>query len=419
VDTTGIRTGKRAPAAVLGFLLFFAFPFFGGALEELSFRTKSGALWVEPEGAAWYWYSGLSYRPFRYFHLEAAAGGLNSSLPWAKTELSLFLFKTGVDFNRFGFHVSGALIGSGGFELDIGDVQMYNEGGKANFFNFSLPLYLGPFTLVPSFLTGYGYLYDGSLYWFFGKPLIPSVYGYGLSAGYAETQSLELRSLNTEPEIRSNQGEPLFTANLNIFLVSYTLRIGPHPAKQEDRRRRFEGTAGWLYTGGSAEGALTASNQHYALFPFSFFAATGSLDAHIAFGLIRLLFRPSIFRFDVAVGAAHVLSGEAKGGYHFKMKRLFGGSEFLGELDPVELDNTGLAFLLLEGGIVLQSPYRPASCGISLGFQKAFAVPWGYEKFIPEASSGTDSTGGVPAFDPELLRTILLSGLSLYARISL
>ncbi|MDR2403868.1 MAG: hypothetical protein LBD78_07545 [Spirochaetaceae bacterium] len=418
MNTIGIRTGKGAPALALGFLLFFALSPFCGALEELSLSGKTGSLWVEADGAAWYWYSGLSWRPFDQLHLEAAAGGLKSSLPWVKTDLSLFRFKTDVDFDRFGVHVSGALIGSDRFELDIGDAQMYNEGGKANLFNFSLPLYLGPFVLNPSFLTGYGYLYDGSLYWFFGKPLVPSLYSYGLSAGYAGAHILEFRYLGAEPEIRSNQEEGLFTARLNVFLASYTLNLGPAASKPEEGRRRFEGTAGWLYTEGSAEGALTASNQHYALFPFTFFSVTGSLNAHIAYGLLRLLFRPSIFQFDITLGAAHVLLGEAKADYHFKMKRLFGGSEFDGELDPVELNNTGAAFLLLDGGIILRNPYRPGPFIVTLGIQKALALPWGYEKFISAASPGTDSGGGSPAMDPELLRSVLLSGLSLYARIS-
>ncbi|MDR0388808.1 MAG: hypothetical protein LBH73_01920 [Spirochaetaceae bacterium] len=398
--------------------MFFIFPLCCGALEEFSLQAGSGTLWVEEQGAAWYWYSGLSCRPFRQFHLEAAAGGLNSSLPWVKTDLSLFRFKTGADFDRFGLHVSGALIVSNRFELDIGGIQMYNEGGRANFFNFSLPFYLGPFTLSPSFLTGHGYLRDGSLYWFFGKPLIPSVYCYGLAAGYNETWLLELRYLDLRPEIRSNEGDLLFTAALGGFLASYTFRLGPRPAKPEEKRRRFEGTAGWFYSGGSAEGALNASNQRYALFPFNFFSVTGSLDAHIAYGLVRLLFRPSIFRLDISLGAAHILWGEAKGGYHFKMKGLFGGSEFEEELDPVELGNTGAAFLLLDGGIVLRSPSRPAPRLVSLGVRKALAFPWAYEKFIPGAASGTDSAGSSPAPDPELLRSLLLSGLSLYARIS-
>jgi hypothetical protein len=410
----GIRTGKGAPA--LGLLLFFALPPFCGALEELSFFGKGGSLWVEAEGAAWYWYSGVAYRPFRHLHLEAAAGGLRSSLPWIKADLSLFLFKTGADFDRFGFHVSGALIRSGRFDLDTGDVQMYNEGGKTNLFNFSLPLYLGPFVLSPSFLTAYGYLYDGSLYWFFGKPLVPSLYGYGLSAGYAGTRTLELRYFGAEPEIRSNEEEELFTARLNIFLASCTLKLGPAVSKG---RYRFEGSAGWLYTEGTAQGALTASNQHYAFFPFSFFSVTGSVDAHIAFGLVRLLFRPSIFQFDITLGALHVLSGEAKADYHFRMKRLFGGDEFQGEVDSVRLGNTGLAFLLFDGGIVLPGPYRPEPSVFTLGIQKIFALPWGYEKFLPPSSSSETSSGGnSPALDPELLRSLLLSGLSFYVKIS-
>jgi hypothetical protein len=412
----GILTGKGAPAA-LGLLLFFTLPLFCGALEELSLFGRAGNIWVEADGAAWYWLSGFSYRAAPSFYLEAAMGNLDSSLPWAKADLSMFLFKGCADFKWFGLHVYGTLLRAGYSELETGGTQFYNYGGAANFFGVSLPLYLGPFVITPSFLTGSAYPGDGSLYWFFGKPVVPALYGYGLAAGYAETHILELGRLDTEPEILSNEEELLFTARLKIFRASYTLKLGPVAPKPEEGRRRFEGTAGWLYTEGSAQGALTSSNQHYALFPFSFFSVTGSLKAHIAYGLVRLLFRPSFFQFDITLGAAHVLWGEANGGYHFKMKRLFSGSEFQGEVDPVGLSNTGLAFLLFDGGIVLQGPYRPYT--VSLGIQKAFAVPWGYEKFIPGSSSGTDSTdSSSPAIDPELLRTLLLSGLSVYVKIS-
>jgi hypothetical protein len=91
----------------------------------------------------------------------------------------------------------------------------------------------------------------------------------------------------------------------------------------ERGRRRFEGTAGWLYTGGSVEGALTALDQDYALFPSNFFSVTGSLNTHIVYSLVRLLFWPSIFRFDITLGAAHIVEGELRADYHFKMKRLF------------------------------------------------------------------------------------------------
>jgi hypothetical protein len=418
VNVPGIRTRKRAPSIALGVLLFFAVPSFCGALEELSLAETSGNLWAEEGGAVWYWFSGLSYRPVRGFHLEAAAGGINSSLPWVKIDMSLFAFRSGVDFDWFGIHLFGNFLTVRRSDLEIGDAQLYNEGGGANLSGVSLPLYFGPFVVTPFFLTGSGYLNDGSLYWFFGKPIVPLMYSYGLTAGYAGTHLLELRYFRVEPEIRSNYGDLLFAAVLSSFLASYTFKFGPPAGRPEGEQRRFEGTAGWLYTGGSAGGALTASNQRYALFPFNFFSITGSLDAHLTYGMVRFLFRPSIFQFDISLGAVHILWGEANAGYQFKMKRLFGGSEFQEELGPVGLSNTGAAFLLLDGGIVLRIPYQPVPFGISLGIRKAFVVPWGYEKYVPGGFSGIDSASASPAFDSGLLHSILLSGLSVYARIS-
>jgi hypothetical protein len=297
-------------------------------------------------------------------------------------------------------------------------MEFYNSGGEAVFFGVSLPVYLGPLTLSPSFSTGSVDLHDGSLYWFFGKPVLPPLYNYGLAAGLAGIHLLELRYLDIRPEIRSNEDDLLFTAALDTFLAMYTLKLGPAGPRMEQERRRFEGTAGWLYTGGSLEGALTASNQDYMVFPFSFFSVNGSLNAHIVYGMVRLFFWPSIFRFDITFGAAHVAKGEINAGYHFRMKRLFGGDEFYGELDPIKLNNTGAAFLLFNGGIVLQGFSRPYPRAMFLGIQKAVAIPWGYKKFIPGDSSETDVADIRSAFDSELLRSILLSGLSLYIKIS-
>jgi hypothetical protein len=412
------RTGRGTLAAALGFLLLCSGSLF--CLEELSLSGTAGSLWVASDGAAWYWLSGLSCRPSPQVYLKASAGALNSSLPWAGAGIPMFFFEGGADFKRIGFHAFWNFFPVQSFELKAGDFEFYNDGGEAVFVGVSLPVYLDPITIVPSFSTGSVYLNDGSLYWFFGKPVLPPLYNYGLAAGFAGAHFLNLRYLDIKPEIRSNEDERLFTAALDVFLASYTLKLGPAGPRKEQGGHRFEGTAGWLYAGGSLEGALTASNQNYMLFPFSFFSATGSLSTHVVYGMARLFFWPSIFRFDITLGAAHIVEGEINAGYHFKMKQLFSGSEFQGELDPLRLNNTGAAFLLFNGGIALQGSSRPYPRAIFLGIQKAFAIPWGYKKFIPGGSSEseTDSTGIRSAFDAGLLRSILLSGLSLHVKIS-
>jgi hypothetical protein len=415
---TAIHAGGRAPAVALGLLLYLVFPLTCGALEGLSLSGRAGSLWVEQDGAALYWLSGVSYRPARQFYLEVELGGLFSDLPWAetKTDTPLLFFNAGLDLNRLGFHFSGAYVSHERFDAELGEVQLYNEGGGGGFFNVSLPVYLGPLVVTPSFLSGGGSWSAGSLYWFFGKPVIPSLYGYGVAAEYAGGHTLEFRGLALEPEIRSNEEEPLFAVRLDIFSGSYTVKLGSPALKPETERRRFEGTFGWLYAGAEAEGALTASNQHYVFFPFSFFSVSGSIDAHIGYGLVRFLFQPSIFQFDITFGAANVFWGKAAANYHYKMKKLFGGSEAQEDLNPVKLDNTGAVFLLLDAGMVFRAGLPQKQPAFSFGLQKALAIPWGYEKLT---SSGTDSGDRTPAaLDAGLWRTILLSGLSAYLKLS-
>jgi hypothetical protein len=420
MNTAGIHAGRRASAVTLGFFLYLLFPLTCGALEGLSLSGRAGSLWVEQDGAVIYWLSGVSYRPARRFHLEVELGGLFSDLPWAetRTDAPLLFFTGGLDLNRLGFHFSGAYFSHKRFDAELGEVQLYNEGGGGGFLNVSLPVYLGALVVTPSFLSGGGFWSGGSLYWFFGKPVIPSLYGYGVVAEYAGGHTLEFRGLTLEPEIRSNEGESLFAVRLDIFSGSYTVKLGSPALKSETGRRRFEGTFGWLYAGAQAEGALTASNQHYILFPFNFFSVNGSTDAHIGYGLVRFLFQRSIFQFDITLGAANVFWGKAAANYHYKMKKLFGGSEAQEDLNPVKLDNIGAVFLLLDAGMVFRAGLPQKQSTLSFGLQKALAIPWGYERLTP--SSGADSGDRTPAaaLDDGLWRTVLLSGLSAYLKLS-
>ncbi|MDR2078853.1 MAG: hypothetical protein LBP74_03915 [Treponema sp.] len=180
----------------------------------------------------------------------------------------------------------------------------------------------------------------------------------------------------------------------------------------------FEGTLGWLYTAGTVEGALTMSNQQYALFPFRFFNLTGSLNMHLGYGLVQFRCKPSIFQFNISLGAANIFLDEVNATVYYRMKRLFGGSEFYDEIDPVGLTNLGAAFLLLDAGIkpVMR---RPRNSSLLFGIQKAFVLPWGYEKLV-HAVTETPAAPSSPenGLDKEMWRTILLSGLSFYLKLS-
>jgi hypothetical protein len=423
---------KGVPAAASGLLLFFLPAFSCPAIDGLSLSGQTGALWVEQDGAAFYWDAGLSYKPGSNPFVEVNAGQIVSSLAQADGSLDLFRYRSGFDTDKIGYQVSGVFFRHDFLNADFGTPRFYNNGGNGYFMNNESQIHLGPVDIIPSFLFGQGSWEKGSFYWFFGKIDIPAIYGYRLSALYKKRYQLSFRRLKTHIDIIGNDTEDMFIAGFDSFIGSCTLKAG-------GRTLSFEGTLGWLYAAGTVEGALTMSNQHYVLFPFRFFNLTGSLNMHLGYGLVRVLYSPGIFHLNIFLGAANIFLGGVEAAYDYQMKKLFGGSEAYETIGPVNLANMGAAFLLLDAGI--RSPIgKYGKSSLRFGIQKAFIIPWGYEKIINAAmkDSGTSSAGGntgtegtVPppslpesgftsdgGSNIEIWRTILLSGLSLYLTVS-
>jgi hypothetical protein len=369
-------------------------------------------LWVDKDGAAFYWDTGLSYKSGRRVFTGINTGQLISNLPQADGVLDFVRYWGGFDANRIGLQVSGGFFHHDFLNADFEIPQFYNNGGNGYCINNEIPVHLGTVDIIPSVLFGQGRWDTGSFYWFFGKFDIPAIYGYGLSLLYEKRHLLSLRYFKATIDILSNDRKNLFTAGFDTFTGSYTLKGG-------GKTTGFEGTLGWLYTAGAVEGALTMSNQQYLLFPFRFFNLTGSLNTHAGYGLVRFLYRPGIFHFNIWFGAANVFLGNIEAAYDYQKKKLFGGSEAHETIGPVNLANTGIMFFLLDIGI---QPYiqRFRNVSFLLGIQKAFMLPWGYEKLINAGTGGAVSPPSAPGSlpDMEMWRTILLSGLSCYLKLS-
>jgi hypothetical protein len=404
-----MNSDQRAPAAALGLFLFLAAVLPCGAADGLSLAGKTGALWADRDGAALYWGAGLSYKSGGRLFAEMNTGQLISSLAWADGDIDVVRYRGGFDSTGIGLRISGGFFRHDFFNADFGNSRFYNDGGRGYFINSLLKFHLGPVDISPSFLFGQANWDQGSFYWFFGRPDIPATYGYGLSAVYNTRHLLNLRYVTANLDIFSNDGEELFTADVDCFTAWYTLKGGAEII-------RLEGTLGWLYAAGTAVGALTMSNQNYVFFPFRFFNVTGSMDVHLGYGLIGFVYNPVIFHFNISLGAANIFWGGVDAAFDYRMKKLFGGSELRGKIDPLSLANTGAAFLMLDAGI--EPPTGSRSSVFLFGFQKAFVIPWGYDKLINPG--GGDSGASPPADKPDtdMWRTILLSGLSFYLKLS-
>jgi hypothetical protein len=164
------------------------------------------------------------------------------------------------------------------------------------------------------------------------------------------------------------------------------------------------------------EGGLTASNQGYSLFPYRFYNIDTSFSTHAGFALVSLEYSFSIFRVSAALGAAQFFQGAGSADIHYREKSLFGGKE---KIDPLSKDLGGLgaAFLLADFGI--PSLRIGAKTKLSLGLKKTFALPWGYRNIFSVDEGGVPDSHSGDGFSTELLKTILLSGFSLYGSLAI
>jgi hypothetical protein len=159
---------------------------------------------------------------------------------------------------------------------------------------------------------------------------------------------------------------------------------------------------------------LTASNQHYFLFPYTVYDASGALNAHIGFGAIDIQYKHKLFQYHIMLGAAYVFEGPVSVHIHYKEKKLFGGREAAEDINLLDAGGLGAAFLLLDAGI------HNTSSTISFGIKKLFVLPWGYEGLLNSGDNPSPDigSGGESGVNISMLRTILLSGLSCYIRVS-
>jgi hypothetical protein len=399
---------KRARVAGLGlFLLFFASLSYGEDIG-LSFSGDIGSLLALEDGATWYWLNGVSFYQGDRFFLRTGYGQIISNLPQASFTGSLFFSGAGLNFKYLGLYFNGGFIDQLPLKADLEEMKINNGGGAAYFVNPSLSFNIGPFDFSPSYVYAHGEWQNGDFDWFFGKPSLPAIHVAGLSATYRKQHTLDFNYLLLDADILNNENSRLFSSHWEAATASYNFSF---------RRNRtfFRAGLGILNITGTAEGALTAENQQYLFFPFGFFNVSGNLNSVAAYGFIHLVQGLSIFQLDAKLGFVNIFQGEFSGSSHYKMKRLFGGSEATDTYGPYPMAETGLGVLVLDASIPGLKIRGSGEIRLDLGLRKILAVPWGYEKYLGEQGGG-ESGASPDGPDPELIRTILLSGLSFYVK---
>jgi hypothetical protein len=417
---------KRALALRLGLFIYFCNSLAAQSVSgELSAGT--GTLWVEDEGAAYYWHSGVTLAlkpkiPSWNFYMGFDVGQFSSTLPWMNASAFGYVLKTGFDTQAGGITAAFGSFSHSFVKAVIDKMTVSNDKGHGFFVSLEAPMRFGFLRFVPGFLYGGASWGDGDMYWFFGKSDVPSFSGYGLDICFVQpyfqqstdsqyTHGPGFRNYSLKLNIVSNEKESLFNTRMNAVLFFYRFSF-------ERPKIAFNGTLGWLYANASLDGALTSFNQPYFLFPFLFFNVKAQYKAHAGYAMSGFRYNHGIFRYNFDLGIFHIFFDNGGVELNYKMKKLFDGEEFFEEMNS-GIGGLGAAFLLLDAAAPALPLHRNKNTRLSLGLRKAFIVPWGYEKLFPaDAESSVINQAPQANEVLSLVKTVLLSGLSIYGSIS-
>jgi hypothetical protein len=390
----------KAPV-MLGLFLLLTIPLY---CEEPAFRfdDRGGWLWADNAGDVLFHRQSIGVEQTDFWHLSFAGEKLSAQHRQLTVQGGAFFLEGGIRGPLGGINIGLGFYSHGNLELLRGEQLFENDGGKASSFTLSVPVYFNQNSLIFSYTGASASWQDGSFYWFFGRPRLDAFHLGNLSFVFGK-QSIGLGGLFLDRRILSPEDTDLFTFSLWGFHAFYNFR-------KDFRVLRLNGNAGILYGKARFDGSLTASNQHYSIFPYLVYEASGQIGAFAGYAMVTLAYRAGFFSLTTQLGVLQVFYDNCDADVYYKQKTLFGGGERRYTFTPINLEGLGCALAGIDAAFLF--PDSKTKPNFTIGIKKIFLVPWNYQQIIsPDGSRGTGSTFVISA---DFLKTALLSGLSLY-----
>jgi len=243
----------------------------------------------------------------------------------------------------------------------------------------------------------------GDFYLFYGKPDIPAFVHIGLSAEYEKAHKAGFMYDKIDLAVLSNGDSSLFRSDNFCIGVNYEYSFAP-PQKPW----KIHAVSGVNYADIFIDGALTAANQQYFLFPYVFYNVTGSADAFIGWAMLSADIRGKYLNHRLKVGAGNVFGGKMYADAHYRYRKFYGDDEVSENVVKIGLAGTGIVFS--DYSIEAMGPAIKDKIRICVGLRKILGYYWGMSKFTDVG--GTERTVSEETDRGSLVKTVLLSGLS-------
>jgi len=243
-----------------------------------------------------------------------------------------------------------------------------SDGGRIALFSASFPFSINSYILEPSILFGKGAWERGDFQYFYGKPDLPFVLGFGMSF-YQGSNSFVVNYTLFNGKILNNQETAeLFDLDFYIYNAFYKL----------DASKNVNLYAGFAGLNAEAAGALTSENQGYFLFPYSFYKTGGYLNIKAAYGMANLKAESAIAEYGIDLGSLVVIREKNAGYLHYKYRKKFadyyGDKEVYRDFYSMSIKGSGIVFSVFS---IQTKKIRLGENYIQYGVRKPLAIPFG------------------------------------------
>jgi len=279
--------------------------------------------------------------------------------------------------------------------FDWDSTKMISDGGKIFLLQAEFPFDLGSFILTPSFLYGMGKWEKGDFEYFYGKPDLPNINGFEISLSYNFSHLLSANYYFGNVKLLNNRNAELFSSDFYFCNAFY--KYAP--------KNYFSLSAGFASVNMEMDGALTAQNQSYFLFPYSFYSTAGSLDVKAIYGAADLNFGSGFASYGLKLGSVLAIDGEMNGNMHYKHRKFYGDDEVFDSINTLHFKNSGLVFSVIG---VNTKKIKLGETLLQYGIQKPFIIPFG------KIFSKNSINEGKSLSAKDIFLTLLTANLSVY-----
>ncbi|GBU25490.1 hypothetical protein R83H12_02133 [Fibrobacteria bacterium R8-3-H12] len=243
-----------------------------------------------------------------------------------------------------------------------------SDGGRIALFSASFPFSINSYVLEPSLMFGNGVWEKGDFQYFYGKPDLPFVLGFGMSF-YQGSNSFVANYMLCNGKILNNQEDAEFF-NLDFYIYNAFYKF--------NASKNFNLYAGFAGLNAKAAGALTAENQGYFLFPYLFYETGGHLNIKTVYGMANLKAEYALAEYGVDLGALVAVSEKNTGNLHYKYRKKFadyyGEKEISRDFYSMSIKGSGIVFSVFN---IQTKKMRLGENYIQYGVKKPFAIPFG------------------------------------------